>query len=163
MSAAAVAVTLQPAGAADAAVIAALHERCLGEAWQAASVARLLALPGAFALIAAAPPPAGPVGFILCVPSPPDIDVAAIGVLPDRRRAGLGGRLLDAAVAMARAGGAASLMLEVADDNAAALALYHRRGFVPAGRRPGYYRGPEGRRDALVLRLALLPDANSGR
>jgi ribosomal-protein-alanine N-acetyltransferase len=159
----AVAVTLQPAGVTDAAVIAALHERCLGESWQADSVARLLALPGAFALVAAAPPPAGPVGFILCVPSPPDIDIAALGVLPDRRRTGLGGRLLDAAVALARAGGAASLMLEVADDNAAALALYRGRGFAPAGRRPGYYRGPEGRRDALVLRLALLPGASSER
>lgn len=154
---------IRRAGPAEAAAIAALHEACLGEAWQADSVARLMALPGAFALLAT---PAGagvpePVGFVLCVPSPPSVDIAAIGVLPRRRRTGIGGRLLDAAVETARAGGAAALLLEVADDNAAALALYRRRGFVRAGLRRGYYRRPDGIRDAVVLRRLLLIDANS--
>jgi ribosomal-protein-alanine N-acetyltransferase len=146
---------LNQAGAGEAAVIAALHQQCLGEAWQVDSVARLLALPGTVALVATLASTDAPAGFILCVPSPPDLDVAAIGVLPTHRRAGLGGRLLDAAIEAAHAAGAAALMLEVADDNPAALALYRGRGFVPTGRRRDYYRRPEGRRDALVLRRSL--------
>ena len=43
------------------------------------------------------------------------------------------------------------MFLEVATDNAAALALYDRLGFVRAAQRKGYYRGG----DALVLKTAL--------
>ena len=56
----------------------------------------------------------------------------------------------------AAARGAVRVFLEVADDNAAARALYARAGFVEAGRRPGYYAGADGeRRDALLLALNL--------
>jgi ribosomal-protein-alanine N-acetyltransferase len=59
-------------------------------------------------------------------------------------------------VAGAAAQGATRLFLEVADDNAAALALYARAGFSEAGRRPGYYARPDGgRQDALILALNL--------
>jgi ribosomal-protein-alanine N-acetyltransferase len=59
-------------------------------------------------------------------------------------------------VAGAAARGATRLFLEVADDNAAALALYARAGFSEAGRRPGYYARPDGvRQDALILALNL--------
>ena len=45
-------------------------------------------------------------------------------------------------------------------DNAPAQALYDRAGFAPAGRRRGYYAGPDGRvLDALVLRRELAPAA----
>lgn len=149
---------------AEAAVVAKLHELCLGEAWQADSVGRLMALPGAFALFAvpAERPAAEPVGFILCVPSPPALDIAAMGVVPPRRRSGVGARLLDAAMARARDGGAAALLLEVADDNSAALSLYRGRGFVRAGVRRGYYRRVDGNRDAVVLRRSLLIGTSSG-
>jgi ribosomal-protein-alanine N-acetyltransferase len=53
----------------------------------------------------------------------------------------------------AAAAGAARMLLEVAEDNAAARALYAAAGFAPAGRRPRYY--PDGR-DALLL-AAILP------
>lgn len=157
-------VVVRPARPAEAAVVAALHETCLGEAWQVDSVARLMALPGAFALFAvpADRPVAPPEGFVLCVPSPPMLDIAAIGVVPHRRRRGLGGLLLDAAVDTARAGGSEALLLEVADDNAAALALYRRHGFVCAGVRRDYYRRADGNRDAIVLRRSLMSDTSSG-
>ena len=48
------------------------------------------------------------------------------------------------------------MFLEVAVDNPAAIALYQAAGFVPAGRRRGYYRrqGADAM-DALVLRRTL--------
>lgn len=46
------------------------------------------------------------------------------------------------------------MYLEVADRNGAARALYARAGYVPAGRRRGYYRDGD---DALVLRKPLKP------
>jgi ribosomal-protein-alanine N-acetyltransferase len=56
-------------------------------------------------------------------------------------------------LAAARGRGAGPVFLEVSAANAAALALYRAAGFAEAGRRPGYYRTPEGAAlDALVLR-----------
>lgn len=151
---------LDRVGPEAAALLAALHGECLGEAWSAESVARLLSLPGSFAFVAHEPGGNGgdavpPAGFILCLASDPAVDIAALGVVPDRRRQGLGAALVEAALVAAGAAGADALLLEVADDNDAARALYARCGFTLVARRPGYYRAPAreaGRRDALVLR-----------
>jgi GNAT superfamily N-acetyltransferase len=55
-------------------------------------------------------------------------------VAPEARRRGVGGRLIDAVVDWARAGGARRVLLEVADWNTAAAALYERKGFKANGR-----------------------------
>ena len=56
----------------------------------------------------------------------------------------------------ARRGGAKRIFLEVAEDNAAGLALYRKLGFVEAGRRKRYYERPGNARvDALTLVLTL--------
>jgi GNAT superfamily N-acetyltransferase len=54
-------------------------------------------------------------------------------VAPEVRRTGVGGALVDAVIDWARASGVNRLLLEVADDNTPAIALYARRGFEPNG------------------------------
>jgi ribosomal protein S18 acetylase RimI-like enzyme len=49
------------------------------------------------------------------------------------RRTGLGSVLTDAIIELARAAGGTRLILDVADGNAAAIALYERKGFTPNG------------------------------
>ena len=51
---------------------------------------------------------------------------------------------------------AEAMVLEVAEDNPGAIALYERTGFKPVGRRASYY-GRAGARavDAVVMRRAL--------
>lgn len=61
------------------------------------------------------------------------------GVDPQIRGAGLGARLLEAAMFRAKAGDATRMVLEVAGDNDSARGLYERMGFREIGRRPGYY------------------------
>src|SRR5262249_36156418 len=146
---------------AHAAVVAALHAATMAaedsstSGWSAEWVARILALPGAAAALALAPgAEGGPIGFALCLPAGEAFDLLALGVLPARRRAGIARRLLARCEETARAGGARRLMLEVAEDNAAARAFYARAGFAEVGRRRGYYRARglgEAARDALVL------------
>ncbi len=78
-------------------------------------------------------------GFILCRAAGDEAEILTLAVLPEKRRRGLGYRLLADGLAGAAARGARTMFLEVAEDNIAALALYAGAGFIPVGRRPGYY------------------------
>lgn len=80
-------------------------------------------------------------------------DVMTIAVAPSARGRGLGRRLLDELETRARAGRAASVMLEVRADNAAAIGLYDRAGYTVVSTRRRYYQ--PGDVDALVLRRRL--------
>ncbi len=143
-----------PEPAADrAARLAAIHVEAFagpGEAaWSESAFADLLTQPGVFALDSAD-------GFILMRAVADEAEILTLAVRPAARRAGQGTRLVGEGVLAAAARGAARVFLEVADDNAAARALYARAGFAEAGRRPGYYAGVDGaRRDALLLVLNL--------
>lgn len=152
------------AGPMHAEIVAALHRATMdaeavgAEGWSAAWITKLLALPGAFAFLALVPgDPAEPVGFALCLPAGEACDLAAIGVLAAWRRAGIARQVLARCAEAARAAGARRLMLEVAEDNAAARAFYACAGFREAGRRLGYYRAQAGAaaRDAIVLSKEL--------
>ena len=55
--------------------------------------------------------------------------IGGMGVIPGRRRAGTGARLMRAAFETASAAGAHELWLEVLEQNAPAIALYERLGF----------------------------------
>jgi ribosomal protein S18 acetylase RimI-like enzyme len=54
-------------------------------------------------------------------------------VAPEARRRGIGEALIEVVVAWAEANGIHRLLLDVADDNAAAIALYAKTGFQPNG------------------------------
>jgi [ribosomal protein S18]-alanine N-acetyltransferase len=77
-------------------------------------------------------------------------EIANIAVDPSQQRTGLGGVLLDAAIAAAEAAACEAVWLEVRVSNTPARRLYESRGFELIGRRRGYYREPV--EDALVLR-----------
>ncbi len=68
-----------------------------------------------------------------------DAHLVTLAVAPGYREQGLASRLLVDLIDMARANGARHLTLEVRESNAAALELYRKFGFEPAGRRKGYY------------------------
>jgi len=140
---------IRPVGALDLALVAALHAACFADGWSAASIAALLAGPGAFGLVAAVGDQPG--GFILVRPAADEAEILAIGVLSGLRRRGLGRDLLAAATARLAAEGVRRLLLEVAEDNIAARRLYQRAGFAPVGRRPGYYRERGVATAALIL------------
>jgi ribosomal-protein-alanine N-acetyltransferase len=73
------------------------------------------------------------------------------GLFVDRayRRQGIGTALVGACMAWAANAGATTVRLEVRASNAAALALYQRRGFVAKGFRRAYYSVPV--EDAVLL------------
>jgi [ribosomal protein S18]-alanine N-acetyltransferase len=87
-------------------------------------------------------------------------DLDRIAVMPSRRRQGAARSLLDWFVVAARDRGATRMLLEVAADNTAAIALYEAYGFTVINRRTDYYRRGT---DALVMELPLGEPAWEGR
>ena len=77
---------------------------------------------------------------------------------PAEQGHGYGRRLLRALVSIAHGHGAQRIFLEVRPSNPHAIALYHDEGFNEIGRRPRYYPAHEGREDAIVMAMELLPD-----
>ena len=75
-------------------------------------------------------------------------DIERIGVGLDHRGRGLARLLLAHVLELAHRAATQRVMLEVAHDNAVALGLYRKMGFIEISIRPGYYHG---RVDALVL------------
>ncbi len=132
---------VRPASSADVAAVARLEHRCLGDdAWSPALVEQGIAaaLPTVSYLVVEV---GGRVlGHAVASVAGDDAELQRIAVDPSYRRRGLATALLDAVEALAARGGATRLLLEVREDNAAALALYASRGFADWGRRPAYYR-----------------------
>lgn len=79
-----------------------------------------------------------------------------LAVDPQLQRHGHGAALLDWMARTMREYGARSLLLEVRPSNSQALRLYQRYGFEAIGLRRGYYPAPDGREDAIVMRVPLL-------
>jgi len=132
--------------------LAEMQATCFHEPWGAASIAKTLSLPGAFALLLRDSTPAGRIsaGFVIVQVVADQADLLTLGVVPGLRRRGHARQLLDGALARAARDGAKAMFLEVAEDNLAALDLYRACGFATIGRREGYYRSPEGRKIAAV-------------
>ncbi len=153
-SPAASACTLLPALSTDAAELALLHAACFDDAWQADLIGRVLGSPGGFGILARLRQET--VGLILCRSAAGEGEVLTLCVAAASRRRGIGRALLRGAVETALRRGLTSLFLEVAENNAAARALYAHLGFEPVGRRSGYYRNGLGIAvDALTLRCNL--------
>ena len=131
--------------------LAALHSAAFAPArgWSAAEFDSFLADPACLLV-------ARPEGFALARVTLDEAELLTIATDPARRRQGVARGLLGALFGGLAGRGAETLFLEVAEDNAAARALYAGAGFAMAGRRRGYYPRRNGAAaDALILRRAL--------
>jgi len=151
---------LRPADREDAVALAAAHALAFETPWPPEAFTGLLATPGVFALAAV---DQAVVGLILMRAIAGEAEVLTLAVAPAHQRRGAARALLAAGLDLAAAAGAESAFLEVAADNAGAIALYRAAGFEQAGRRAGYYARQAGPAiDALVLRRTLNRAAPSG-
>jgi ribosomal-protein-alanine N-acetyltransferase len=140
------------ASPAHAGVLAALHALAFPPAarWDAAAMAAQLGLPGVFGLLHLDG------GMVLARVAADEAEILTLGVAPATRRRGVGRGLLLAAGRHAASLGARAMLLEVADRNAAARALYAGTGYREVGRRARYY---DDGSDALVMCCLLTPAA----
>lgn len=97
------------------------------------------------------------VGYFLMSVAAGEAHVLNICVAPELQGRGHGRRLLRSVLVLARGRGAQRVFLEVRPSNRTAIHLYHSEGFNEIGRRPRYYPAKDGREDALVMAIELLP------
>jgi ribosomal-protein-alanine N-acetyltransferase len=93
------------------------------------------------------------VGYVVSWFAGGEGEITNLAVERARRKAGVGGSLLDAALEEGTRRKALAVFLEVRESNVSARRLYHSRGFEEVGRRHRYYRKPN--EDAIVLRCVL--------
>lgn len=142
---------LEPLELAQAEVLAALHARCFAAGWDQEALRTLLVAPSGFGTLAIDAINDEPIGFVLGRVIAQECEILTIGVIPGARKRGIGMHLVKRLFADAWARGAERVLLEVADDNAAGLALYGAAGFTVVGRRPGYYRRNGNAIDAHIM------------
>jgi ribosomal-protein-alanine N-acetyltransferase len=142
---------IDKAGAAHAAVLAALHAESIVPPWSTGTFATLLGQPGVAGWVATENEE--PVGLLLARAAADEAEILTLAVLPRRRRRGIAAHLMAQLVVWAASANVTCLFLEVAEDNVAARALYERSEFAIAGRRTDYY-APG--RDALLLTRELM-------
>jgi len=134
----------------SAAALARLHAAAFAgraRGWTAAEIAALAQAPGAL-LVEGAPP----VGFALLRVVADEAELLTIAVDPAHQARGVGAALLARAEALARARGAAAMLLEVEVGAAPARTLYARAGYGAVGSRRDYLGAG---RDSLILRKPL--------
>ena len=145
--------TIRTARPDDVDDVAAIERRAFSDPWSANSFRALFGNPLVHFVVAEDRRTSRLVGYLVMWFVVDESEIANLAVSDDARRAGVGARLLDHALAAARERRSAVVFLEVRESNAAARALYASRGFEIAGRRAKYYRKPV--EDALVLRRGL--------
>lgn len=82
-------------------------------------------------------------------------EILNLAVKAEYRRRGVGQAVAQALLDVFAGEGVGKVFLEVRESNTAAIALYERLGFRSAGRREGYYQGPE--EAAVVLEARIEP------
>ncbi|MBO4559137.1 MAG: ribosomal protein S18-alanine N-acetyltransferase [Lachnospiraceae bacterium] len=84
---------------------------------------------------------------------PGEGQILNVAVDENYRRRGLATEMMNAMIDIGTTNEIFLYTLEVRENNAPALALYKSVGFVPTGRRKGYYKNPE--EDAILMDLDL--------
>jgi len=144
---------IRPARRDDVDAVAAIEKRAFSDPWSANSFRGLFGNALVTFAIAEDAVTGRLLGYVVAWFVVDEAEIANLAVSDEARRAGVGARLLDFAVAAADQRQCRVVFLEVRESNAAARALYASRGFEVAGRRSKYYRNPV--EDALVLRRGM--------
>ncbi|MEM8576936.1 MAG: GNAT family N-acetyltransferase [Pseudomonadota bacterium] len=129
------------------AALAALHARAFNTGWTAQAFTDLLDSPTTHLFTA-------PNAFLLARIIAPEAEVLTLAVAQEARRQGRARALV---AQLSAAEGVEEIFLEVAEDNAAARALYAACGFAEVGRRRAYYARAGGAVDAVLMRWAAAP------
>ena len=135
----------------DLPAVLAIERRAFPSPWSLAMFVLELSKPSGICL--AATNEEGLAGYLVCSRYADVWHLMNVAVEPRRRRVGIATTLINEL--LERAGTDARYTLEVRTSNDAAIAMYQRFGFRPAGTRPRYYH--DNGEDALIMWLEPAP------
>jgi len=95
------------------------------------------------------------VGYAILSIAAGESHILNLCVHPTYRKHGYGQRLLESLIEYSIMAEVREMLLEVRPSNAAAIALYKKKGFRHIADRPAYYQARQGREDASVLSKTL--------
>ncbi len=136
---------------ADVAAIEALERACFSEPWSEKSLRESLANPRYRILTAKAE--GHLIGYVSTFLVADEMNIANVAVDSEFRRLGVGKRLMDSAVILAKQNRMTTIYLEVRKSNEAAQELYRKVGFERGGVRKNFYDHPK--EDGLIMRMDL--------
>ncbi len=148
---------IRPATAADVPSIRALEGQAESAAhWTGHEYDALFAAeaPRRVALVATPEEDDGRViGFVIARCATAEWEIENVVVAAEKRRQGVGIKIIRELLLLARSADATSVLLEVRESNLAARRVYEKLGFSQNGRRSNYYHQPE--EDALLLCFSI--------
>jgi [ribosomal protein S18]-alanine N-acetyltransferase len=95
----------------------------------------------------------GVLGFAIARCATAEWEIENVVVAREKRKRGVGIKIILDLLLQAQSAGATSVLLEVRESNMAARRLYEKLGFSQQGRRGNYYQEPE--EDALLLCFSI--------
>ena len=95
-------------------------------------------------------------GYCIISMAAGEAHIMNICVDPAEQKQGIGRRMLEHMIDLAKFTEAETIFLEVRPSNESAIALYENMGFNEIGVRKDYYPGKEGREDAVMFGLELI-------
>lgn len=98
--------------------------------------------------------------YAILMPVMDEAELLNIGVAAAQQRQGLGRRMLNEILGIARARNMKRVFLEVRSSNSVAVALYLGANFSLIGTRHNYYQSASGGEDALVMACELMGKVN---
>ena len=153
-------VVLRPMGERDVDAVRALDALVQPTPWSEVFLRDQLADAETWTLLVAEGADGAPVGHAALMVVADEGHITSVSVDPNHQRHGVGTLLVAALCRDARARDLTAMTLEVRTTNAAAISLYRRFGFAPAGVRPAYYADPDGTTtDALVMWIHDVDDS----
>lgn len=135
----------------DVPAVAALSKRCFSLPWTEDGYRLEMRKPGSICLSAWVEEALA--GFLCASSVLDEAELCLIATVPELRRQGIAGALMEPFLTLCREREIAVVHLEVRASNTAAAALYRRYGFQQDGLRKGYYRLPS--EDAVLYSLQL--------
>jgi ribosomal-protein-alanine N-acetyltransferase len=94
-------------------------------------------------------------GYAVMMLAVDEAELLDIAIDATQQRQGMGRKLLESLLSLARHGNMRRMVLEVRASNQAAIALYRASGFEQIGLRRDYYPAVNGREDALLMGKVL--------
>ncbi len=139
------------ADAGDADELAAIHVASFARGWDVPEMEDLLRDRAVIACKLMREGRAKPFGFAISRIAGDEAEVLSVAVAESRRGSGGGATLMARHLGRLAGHGVRRVVLEVDEDNGAAIALYRRFGFVEVGKRKAYYARKDGTRGAAKV------------